>query len=73
VQEYVKAIYARDLAAAYSFVTQLDRTHKEREAYIEEQRPFTGFTLELARKLADSVEAVPEQPLSGQARAYKSL
>jgi hypothetical protein len=69
VQEYVKTVYARDFANAYGFITQRDRAHKQRETYIEEQRPFTGFTLELARKLADSVEALPEQPLTGHERA----
>jgi hypothetical protein len=69
VEEYVKAVYARDFGKAYGFISKQDRAKKERAAYIEEQRPFTGFTLRLARKLADSVEAVPAQPLTGKQHA----
>jgi hypothetical protein len=44
VEEYVRALYARDFEKAYGFLSSEDRAKKERLAYIDEQRPFTGFT-----------------------------
>ena len=55
-ERYVKAIYARDFAAAYRYLSARDRDTKSETTYVDEQGAFSGFTLQLARKLAGAIE-----------------
>ena len=47
VEGYVKAIYSRDFAAAYRWLSSRDRNAKSEQTYVREQGAFTGFTLQL--------------------------
>jgi hypothetical protein len=52
---YLKASYARDFAAAYRLISVRDRRLKTERVYAQERGSFTGFTLEVARKLSEFV------------------
>ena len=54
---YVKAAYAHDLRKAYRFIAAEDRRLKSEAVYLREKGPFSGFTLDVARKLAELIEA----------------
>lgn len=56
---YVKATYARDFTSAYRLIASLDRRLKPEHVYADERGSFTGFTLEVARKLSEFVRAEP--------------
>src|SRR5262245_3562088 len=57
--QYLKLLYARDLRQAYRYISSVDRRLKKRDDYVRERGAFTGFTLEAARKLAESIEFHP--------------
>lgn len=52
---YLRAVYARDYAAAYDWVSAEDRTVKTREDYVRENGAFSGAALELSRALASLI------------------
>ena len=61
IEGYLRAVYARDFAAAYHFISGQDRKVRDLTAYLQQRGPFSGFTLELARKLSESIEITPLQ------------
>ncbi len=64
--QYLKAAYARDFRAAYRFISSQDKRLKNEKTYVRERGPFTGFTLEMARRLAAHIEAAPvKKDISG--------
>jgi hypothetical protein len=71
--KYLKASYARDYKEAYHFISSEDRRLKDEQSYIREQGPFTGFTLDVARKLADLIEAAPLETKMSASRAHINL
>lgn len=56
---YLRAAYAHDFKKAYEFLSTQDRQQKNEKAYIAEKGPFQGFSLDVARKLADYIEGRP--------------
>lgn len=56
VENYVKAVYARDFRAAYEQISGADRRLKDVHSYSRERGEFRDFTLEAARAVAQSVE-----------------
>ncbi len=56
LDEYIKLVYAREFARAYQVISLKDRRLKTKKDYVLERGPFTGFTLEVARKLAGLIE-----------------
>lgn len=56
VHAYIKAIYARDFVTAYELISGADQGVRDRDRYVRQRGPFSGFTLDAARKLAESVE-----------------
>lgn len=64
---YLKAIYARDFARAYRFLSRQDRGLKKESVYVREHGPFGGFALEVARKLSESIQIRPVQERLGEA------
>ncbi len=58
---YLKAAYARDFKKAYGFIAARDRRLKKEKVYVREKGPFSGFALEVARKLSELIEARPLQ------------
>jgi hypothetical protein len=61
--QYLKLTYARDFRRAYRYISAEDQRLKKSHEYESERGPFTGFALDVARKLADSIEI---HPLSSQ-------
>lgn len=59
--QYLKATYARDFPQAYRFISLQDQALKKRAVYVRERGPFSGFALEVARRLADSIQIRPVQ------------
>ena len=59
--KYLKAAYARDYKQAYRLISSQDRRLKTEKVYVRERGPFTGFTLEIARKLSELIEVRPFQ------------
>lgn len=56
---YLRAAYAHDFKKAYEFLSTQDRHQKNEKTYIAEKGPFHGFSLDVARRLADLIEAKP--------------
>ena len=56
VENYVRAVYARDFRAAYEQISGADRRLKDVHSYSRERGEFRDFTLEAARAVAQSVE-----------------
>jgi Cytochrome c oxidase assembly protein CtaG/Cox11 len=56
LSKYLRFLYARDLGQAYRFISTVDQRIKKRDDYVRERGAFTGFALDAARKLADSIE-----------------
>src|SRR3990172_7222010 len=54
---YIRAAYAHDLRKAYRYIAAEDRRLKSEAVYLREKGPFNGFTLDVARKLAELIEA----------------
>jgi hypothetical protein len=72
VKAYLKASYARDAAAAYRYVSSRDQQVWDESSYAAQYGNFTGFALDLARKLADSMEIwVMEQRAEAEQVYYK--
>ena len=57
LKQYFKATYARDYRGAYRLISSEDRRLKAENTYVRERGAFSGFTLELAKQLANFVEA----------------
>ena len=59
LSSYLRFLYARDFHRAYRFIATEDQRLKPLSDYLRERPPFTGFTLEVARKLAGLIEIRP--------------
>ena len=56
VKAYLKASYARDYKNAYQYISFQDQLIWNEKSYASQSGSFTGFALELAQALADSME-----------------
>jgi len=66
LNRYLKAAYARDFKEAYRFISSQDQRLKDEKRYVRERGAFSGFTLDVAKKLAGFIEATPvEKTISG--------
>ena len=72
-ENYVKALYSRNFAVAYRWLSSRDRDAKSQAIYVKEQGSFTGFTLQLAGKLASFVEVIAAEPIVAGDRATLSV
>jgi hypothetical protein len=64
LQSYMAAVYARDYATAYQWLSAADRRLKSLADYEQDNQPFTGASLVLAQRLAREMvirEAVVER------------
>src|SRR5262245_26964234 len=59
--KYLRAVYSRDFKQAYRFVSAEDKRLKEEVVYVRERGPFSGFALEVAKKLSEFIEFAPAQ------------
>jgi hypothetical protein len=53
---YLRAVYARDFAEAYHYVSSEDRRIRNLDRYLRQRGPFGGFALEVGKILAAMVE-----------------
>ena len=56
LEHYIRATYARDYEEAYSYIAAADQRLKDRASYVRDRSAFTGFTLQIARVLANYIE-----------------
>lgn len=56
LQAYLRATYARDFVEAYRFISTADHNVRDLNRYVQQRGPFAGFTLEVAKKLSESIE-----------------
>jgi hypothetical protein len=56
LQTYLRATYARDFIDAYRFISSADHKVRDLNRYVQQRGPFAGFTLEVAKKLSESIE-----------------
>jgi len=64
LQAYMAAVYARDYATAYQWISEADRRLKSLAHYEQDNQPFIGASLILAQRLAREMviqEAVVER------------
>ncbi|HEY1232897.1 MAG TPA: cytochrome c oxidase assembly protein [Candidatus Binatia bacterium] len=59
LSSYLHFLYARDFRRAYRFIATEDQRVKPLHDYLRERPPFTGFTLDVARRLAALIEIRP--------------
>ena len=59
LMKYLKAVYARDYRQAYRLISAQDRRLKKEDVYVRERGAFSGFTLEVGRKLSEFIEVRP--------------
>lgn len=71
--KYLRAVYSRDFKNAYRFVSTEDKRLKEESVYVRERGPFSGFALEVAKKLSEFIEFTPAQIKIDEARARVTL
>jgi hypothetical protein len=66
---YIRATYARDYEEAYSYIAAADQRLKDRASYVRDRGAFTGFTLQIAKILANYIEiSALETRLDGGAK-----
>jgi hypothetical protein len=53
---YLGLLYARDFRQAYRFISSEDQRLKRQDVYVRERGPFSGFTQDAARELAELIE-----------------
>jgi Cytochrome c oxidase assembly protein CtaG/Cox11 len=56
LERYIRATYARDYEEAYSYIAAADQRLKDRPSYVRDRGAFIGFTLQIARILANYIE-----------------
>lgn len=65
---YLRAVYARDFADAYRYVSAEDQRARNLNQYLRQRGPFNGFALEAARTLAVLVDIETTQTQIGTNR-----
>jgi Cytochrome c oxidase assembly protein CtaG/Cox11 len=70
IQAYVRATYARDFLEAYRFISAEDRKVRDVNRYVQQRGAFSGFTLQVGRKLSESIQVtlVKKEESSNRAR-----
>ena len=68
IRAYLRALYARDFAAAYRYISLEDQRVRSLPQYLRQRSPFSGFALEIARKVAAAVEVETTVPQAASAR-----
>jgi hypothetical protein len=59
VEAYLKNAYARDFKKAYRYISLGDRQLKAERVYVREKGSFSGFPLDVTRKLSEFIELRP--------------
>lgn len=56
IQAYLRATYARDLVNAYRYISTKDRSVRDMNRYIQQRGAFSGFTLDVAKRVSESIQ-----------------
>jgi hypothetical protein len=56
IKAYLKATHAHDFRTAYRYISTIDKDIRAEKEYMGSEPNFSGFALELAKKLADDME-----------------
>lgn len=70
VKAYLKASYARDYSSAYRHISSQDQRVWNEKSYASQSGSSTGFALELAQKLTESMDIWVIEKQLGAQRAY---
>lgn len=68
LQSYLRAIYARDFAAAYRSISTADQRVRDLNRYIRQRGPFHGFALQIAKRLSEAIQLTIAQREAGPDR-----
>jgi hypothetical protein len=66
VEAYLKNAYARDFKKAYRYISLGDRQLKAERVYVREKGSFSGFPLDVTRKLSEFIELRPVKAVREQ-------
>ena len=55
IRAYLRAVYARDFSEAYRYISPEDHRAKSRDQYLRQRAPFSGFALEITKRLAAAI------------------
>jgi hypothetical protein len=66
VEAYLKNAYARDFKKAYRYISLGDRQLKTERVYVREKGSFSGFPLDVTRKLSEFIELRPIEAVREQ-------
>ncbi|HEX2933161.1 MAG TPA: hypothetical protein VHV54_25760, partial [Candidatus Binatia bacterium] len=69
IKAYLKATHAHDFRSAYRHISSIDRRIRDENVYLRSEATFSGFALELAKKLADNMEVWVLEEKLGTAKA----
>jgi hypothetical protein len=71
ISAYLRALHARDARSAYHYISALDRNLRDEKTYLRAEKNFTGFALDLAKRLAAHIEVwVIEHKLGATKASY---
>ncbi|HEY7219039.1 MAG TPA: cytochrome c oxidase assembly protein [Candidatus Binatia bacterium] len=70
VESFLKATQARDLETAYSYISSADRSVQDKSSYVQSQVYFSGFALELAKRLTADMEIWAIEQEIGTTKAH---
>ena len=56
IHAYLRATYARDFIEAYRFISFKDRKFRDVNRYVQQRGAFSGFTLEVGKKVSESIQ-----------------
>jgi hypothetical protein len=56
IKAYLKATHAHDFRAAYQYISTIDRNFRDENRYLRSGATFSGFALEVAKRLAEDME-----------------
>ncbi|HSK29710.1 MAG TPA: hypothetical protein VLA17_07070 [Candidatus Limnocylindria bacterium] len=71
IDAYLRATHARDFAAAYRLISTEDRKVRDLDRYVRQRGAYSGFTLEAAKKLSETMEVkvLQRKATSGRVQA----
>lgn len=70
---YLRSAYARDYKRGYRFISARDRQLKDERVYAREKGSFSGFALEVTRRLSDLIQIRPLQAIQNADQARVKL
>jgi len=68
VRAYLRAVYARDFSEAYRYISSADHRARDLNQYLRQRGPFNGFALEVAKRLAATIEVEITSAQGGAAK-----